>query len=156
MYAVRVASTRCTPEPSGHSDRIVSMRLPLKNNQYATLFSVYAPTLQAEPAEKEKFYSELRSLPQGTPTDDKLFVLGDFNARVGQDAVTWKGILGRHNVGNCNDHGRLLLEFCMEQQLVITNTIFQQKDSLKTTWMHSRSKHWHLIDYVLARAGFRP
>ena len=39
----------------------------------------------------------------------------------------------------------------MEQQLVITNTISQQKDSLKTTWMHPRSKHWHLIDYVLAR-----
>ena len=155
MYAVRVASTRCTSEPSGHSDRIVSKRLPLKNNQYATLFSVYTPTLQAELAEKDKFYSELRSLPQGTPTDVKLLVLGDFNARVGQDAVTWKGILGRHSVGNCNDHGRLLLEFCMEQQLVITNTIFQQKDSLKTTWMHSRSKHWHLIDYVLARAGFR-
>ena len=156
MYAVRVASTRCTPEPSGHSDRIVSMRLPLKNNHYATLFSVYAPTLQAEPAEKDKFYSELRILLQGTPTDDKLFVLGDFNARVGQDAVTWKGILGRHGVGNCNDNRRLLLEFCMEQQLVITNIIFQQKDSLETTWMHPRSKHWHLIDYVLARAGFRP
>ena len=151
MYAVRVASTRCTPESSGHSDRIVSMRLPLKNKQYATLFSVYAPTLQAEPVEKDKFYSELRILPQSTPADDKLLVLGDFSARVGQDAVTWKGILGRHGVGNCNDNGRLLLEFCTKQQLVITNTIFQQKDSLKTAWMHPRSKHWHLIDYVLAR-----
>ena len=151
MYEVRVASTRCTPEPSVHSDRIVSMRLPLKNKHYATLFSVYAPTLQAEPAEKDKFYSELRILPQGTPADDKLLVLGDFNARVGQDAVTWKGILGRHGVGNRNDNGRLLLEFCTEQQLIINNTIFQQKDSLKTTWMHLRSKHWHLIDYVLAR-----
>ena len=150
MYAVRVAITRCTPEPSAHSDRIVSMRLPLKNKHYATLFSVYAPTLQAEPAEKDKFYSELRSLPQGTPADDKLLVLGDFNARVGQDAVTWKGILGRHGVGNCNDNGRLLLEFCTEQQHIITNTIFQQKDSMKTAWMHPRSKHWHLIDYVLA------
>ena len=127
------------------------MRLPLKNKQYATLFSVYAPTLQAEPAEKDKFYAELRNLSQGTPADDKLLILGDFNARVGQDAVTWKGILSRHGVGNCNDNGRLLLEFCMEQQLVITNTIFQQKGSLKTTWMDPRSKHWHLIDYVLAR-----
>ena len=137
--------------PTGHSDRIMSMRLPLKNKQYATLFSVYAPTLQAEPAEKDKFYSELRSLLQSTPADDKVLILGDFNARVGQDAVAWKGVLGRHGVGNCNDNGRLLLEFCTEQQLVITNTIFQQKDSLKTTWMHPRSKHWHLIDYVLVR-----
>ena len=48
--------------PTGHSDRIMSMRLFLQNKQYATLFSVYAPTLQAEPAEKYKLYSELRSL----------------------------------------------------------------------------------------------
>ena len=137
--------------PTGHSDRIMSMRLPLKNKQHATLFSVYAPTLQADPAEKDMFYSELRRLLQSTPADDKLLILGDFNARVGQDTVTWKGVLGRHGVGNCNDNGRLPLEFCMEQQLVITNTIFQQKDSLKTTWMHPRSKHWHLIDYVLVR-----
>ena len=137
--------------PTGHSDRIMSMRLPLKSKQYATLFSVYAPTLQAEPAEKDKFYSELCSRLQSTPADDKVIILGDFNARVGQDAVAWKGVLGRHGVGNCNDNGRLLLELCTEHQLTITNTIFQQKDSLKTTWMHPRSKHWHLIDYVLVR-----
>ena len=50
--------------PTGHSDRIVSMCLPLKNKQYATLFSVYAPTLQADSAETDKLYSELRSLLQ--------------------------------------------------------------------------------------------
>ena len=137
--------------PTGHSDRIMSMRLPLRKKQYASLFSVYATALQAEPAEKDNVYSELRSLLQSIPADDKLLILDDFNARVGQDVVTWKRILGRHGVGNCNDNERLLLEFCTEQQLVITNTIFQQKHSLKTTWMYPWSKHWHLIDYVLAR-----
>ncbi|KAI8494416.1 hypothetical protein Bbelb_276420 [Branchiostoma belcheri] len=77
--------------------------------------------------------------------------VGDFNARVGRDSVAWKGALGKLGDGNCNDNGRLLLELCTELQLVITNTIFQQKDSLKTTWMHPRSKHWHLIDYILVR-----
>ncbi|XP_063615913.1 uncharacterized protein LOC134789136 [Penaeus indicus] len=112
--------------PTGHSDCIMSMRLPLKNEQYATLFN------------------------------DKVIILGDFNARVGQDVDAWKGVLGRHGVGNCTDNGRLLLEFCTEQQLVITNTIFQQKDRLKTTWMHPRSKHWHLIDYILVRQKVMP
>ena len=68
---------------------------------------------------------------------------------MGRDTEAWKGVLGKHGVGNCNDNGRLLLEFCAELELTITNTIFQQKNSLKTTWMHPRSKHWHLIDYVL-------
>ena len=135
--------------PTGHSDRIISMRLPLQNKKHATLISVYAPTLQADPEDKDKFYADLRSLVQSTPTDDKVFILGDFNARVGRDTEAWKGVLGKHGVGNCNDNGRLLLEFCAELEFTITNTIFQQKNSLKTTWMHHRSKHWHLIDYVL-------
>ena len=138
-------------QPTGHSDCIISMRLPLWNQQYATLFSVYSPTLKAEPAEKYRFYSDLRSLIQSTPADDKVVILGDFNARVGQDSEAWKGVLGKHGVGNCNENGRLLLEFCAEKQFTITNTIFQQKNSLKTTWMHPRSKNWHLIDYVLVR-----
>ncbi|XP_037803548.1 craniofacial development protein 2-like [Penaeus monodon] len=137
--------------PTGHSDRTMSMCLPLKNERYVTLFSVYALTLQAEPAEKDRFYLELGSHLQSIPADDKVIFLGNFNARVGQDVDAWKGVLGKHGVGNCNDNGRSLLELCTEQQLVITNTIFQQKDKLKTTWMHPRSKHWHLIDYVVVR-----
>ena len=138
-------------EPTGQGDRIMSMRLPLLNKQHATLFSVYAPTPLANPADKDRFYSDLRNLLQGVPPSDKVIILGDFNARVGRDAQVWKGILGNHGVGNCNDNGRLLLEFCAEQKLTITNTIFQQKNSHKTTWMHPRSKHWHLIDYVLVK-----
>ncbi|XP_017681949.1 PREDICTED: craniofacial development protein 2-like, partial [Lepidothrix coronata] len=137
--------------PTGHSDRIISLRLPLHDNQHVVLFSIYAPTLQADPAKKDKFYTDLRRLTQKVPADDKIIILGDFNARVGKNFEAWKGILGKHGVGNCNDNGQLLLEFCAEQQLTVTNIIFQQKDSLKTTWMHPRSKHWYLIDYVLVR-----
>ncbi|GFS16044.1 craniofacial development protein 2 [Elysia marginata] len=67
---------------TGHSDRIMSMRLPLDKNQHLTLFSVYAPTLQAEPVEKDSFYSELGRLLTNTHAGDKVLILGDFNARV--------------------------------------------------------------------------
>ena len=70
---------------------------------------------------------------------------------MGRDFELWKGVLGRHGIGNCNDNGRLLLEFCSEHQLVITNTLFQQKDWFKATWRHPRSKHWHLLNYVLTQ-----
>ncbi|XP_069796255.1 uncharacterized protein [Narcine bancroftii] len=91
---------------------------------------------QAEPAEKDKFYTDLRNLIQRTSTADKVVILDDFNARVGKDSETWPGILGKHGVRKCNDNGRLLLELCAEQRLVITNTLFQERDSLETTWMH--------------------
>ena len=96
---------------------------------------------------KEAFYCHLHNLLQQVDSKDKLLILGDFNARVGRDFELWNGVLGRHGIDNCNDNGRLLLEFCSEHQLVITNTLFQQKDRVKATWRHPRAKHWHLLDY---------
>ena len=137
--------------PACHSDRIMSMRLTLNNNQNATLFSVYSPTLMSDIGDRTKFYNDLQNLIRKVPHNDKIFILGDFNARVGRDADAWQGVIGKHGVGNRNESGLLLLEFCTELQLSITNTLFQQKNSLKTSWMHPRSKHWHLIDYILVR-----
>ena len=137
--------------PVGHSDRLMSLRLPLKGNQFLTIISVYAPTLLAEPMTKEAFYRDLRELVLRIDKDDKLLIMGDFNARVGRDFEVWNGVLGRHGVGNCNENGRLLLGFCAEIGLTVTNTLFQQKDRFKTTRRHPRSKHWHLLDYILVR-----
>ncbi|KAJ7427096.1 hypothetical protein WISP_09629 [Willisornis vidua] len=109
------------------------------------------PTLQADPAEKDKFYTDLRRLTQNVPADDKIIILGDFNARVGKNSEAWKGVLDKHGVGNCNDNGQILVEFCAEQQLTITNTIVQQKDSLKTTPDASSIQALAPLDYVLVQ-----
>ena len=97
---------------TGHSDRLMSLRLPIQDNNFATVLSVHAPILQAETGVKEAFYRDLHNLLQQVDSKDKLFILEDFNARVGRDFELWKGVLGRHGIGNCNDDGRLLLEFC--------------------------------------------
>ena len=119
--------------PVGHSDRTMSLKLPIQDNKFATVPSVCAPTLQAETGVKEAFYRDLHDLLQQVHSNDKLLILGDFNARVGRDFELWKGVLGTHEIGNCNDNGRLLLEFYFEHQLVITNNLFQQKDRFKAT-----------------------
>ena len=100
---------------------------------------------------KEKFYEDLDNLLKTVPSQDKLFVLGDFNARVGTDYQTWEGIIGRNGVGKCNSNGLLLLQTCSEHSLLITNTVFRLPHRNRTSWMHPRSKHWHLIDYVITR-----
>ena len=78
-------ATKLTNLPIGHSNRIISMRLPLSVQQHATFFSVYAPTLQADPAEREQFCTDLSSLLRNVPANDKIVILGDVYARVGRD-----------------------------------------------------------------------
>ncbi len=75
----------------------------------------------------------------------------DFNARVGTEHLVWSKVIGQHGVGKINHNGLRLLSLCAEHQLVITNTIFQMKNRFKTTWQHPRSKHWHLLDFVIVR-----
>ena len=108
--------------------------------------------MQADEETKERFYSDLNHILARTPREDKLFLLGDFNARVGRDPAPWGGAIGKHGVGKINDNGILLLTICAEYNLTITNTIFRQQDKYKTSWKHPRSGHWHSIDYVITRA----
>lgn len=65
--------------------------------------------------------------------------------------MTWSGVLGGYGVGQANANGMRLLTLCAEHDLTITNTLFQQKNKYKTSWMNPRSKHWHLIDYIILR-----
>ena len=60
-------------------------------------------------------------------------------------------MIGSESVGKCNSNGLLLLRKCAEHDLLITNTVFKIPNRNKTSWMHPRSKHWHLIDYVIVR-----
>ena len=76
---------------------------------------------------------------------------GDFNARVGTDHQTWEGVIGTEGIGKCNSNGLLLLKMCAEHELLMTNTVFCLPTRNKTSMMHPRSKHWHLIDYVIVR-----
>ena len=141
--------------PTAINDRLMSLKLPLAGKKQATIVSVYAPTMTNPDDIKDKFYEDLDSIITSTPNSDKLIILGDFNARVGRDHHSWKGVLGVHGIGNCNSNGLLLLRTCTEHELLLTNTIFQLPTRKKTTWMHPRSGHWHLIDYIIVRSKDR-
>ena len=129
----------------------MTLRLPLSGNKHATIVSAYAPTMTNPDEVKDKFYDDLDNVISATPRTDKLILLGDFNARVGTDHQTWEGVIGPEGVGKCNSNGLLLLRKCAEHDLLITNTVFRLPNRNKTSWMHPRSKHWHLIDYVIVR-----
>ena len=111
--------------PKGINDHLMSVRLPLHKKRFATIISVYAPTMTNSENVIEKFYEDLKSVIEATPKADKLIILGDFNARVAADWRTWEGVVGRHGSGKCNNNGLLLLQTCAVFNLLITNTVFQ-------------------------------
>uniref|UniRef100_H3A3J9 Endonuclease/exonuclease/phosphatase domain-containing protein n=1 Tax=Latimeria chalumnae TaxID=7897 RepID=H3A3J9_LATCH len=146
------ANNRMTEFPAGINKRLMTLRLQLANNSSATVISAYAPPLAAEEEQKEQFYAYLDEILTIIPKEDKIILLGDFNARVGWDSNLWRGTIGKEGVGKANPNGILLLSKCVEHDLVITNTIFRQHDRYKTTWQHPHSKQWHLLNYVIVRA----
>ena len=109
--------------PTGHSHRIIPMRLPFQSKQQLTLSSVYASTLLAASADKYRLYSRLRSVLNQIPNDYNIRILSDFNARIRKSFEAWKVVLGQHRVGHCKNNEHLLIEFCTEYQLSITTSL---------------------------------
>ena len=89
-----------------------------------TIIKVYAPTTNAEEAEVEWFYEDLQDILELTPPKDLLFIIGDWNAKVGSQEIP--GVTGKFGCGVQDDPGKRLTQFCQENALVIANTLFQQ------------------------------
>ena len=106
----------------------------------------YAPTSNAEEAEVERVCEDLQYLLKLTPKKDVLFIIGDWNAKVGSQETP--GITGKFGLGMRNEAGQRLAEFCQEKTLVIANTLFQQQG----TTLHMDIARWSYriqIDYIL-------
>ena len=88
------------------------------------VIQVCALTSNAEEAEVERFYEDLKDLLELTPKKDVLFIIGDWNAKVGSQEIS--GIIGKFGLGVQNEAGQRLTEFSQENALVMANTLFQQ------------------------------
>ena len=110
---------------------MISVRLQSKPFNI-TVIQVYAPTSNAEEAEVEWSYEDLQDLLELTPKKDVLFIIGDWNAKVGSQEIP--GVAGKFGFGVRNEAGQRLIEFYQENALVIANTIFQQHKRRLYTW----------------------
>ena len=118
-----------------------------------TVIQVYAPTTNAEEAEVEWFYDDLQDFLELTPKRDVLFIIGDWNAKVGSQGIP--GITGKFGLGVQNEAGQRLTEFCQENTLVIANTLFQQNKRQCYTWTSPDGQHRNQIDYILCIQRWR-
>ena len=97
-----------------------------------TVIQVCAPTSNAEETEVEWFYEDLQDLLELTPKKDVLFIIGDWNAKVGSQQTP--GVTDKFGLGIWNEAVKRLIEFCQENTLVIANSLFQQDKRRLYTW----------------------
>ena len=108
---------------------------------------VYAPTSNTEEAEIEQFYEDLQDLLGLTPQKDVLFIIGDWNAKLGRQEIP--GVTGKFGLGVWHEAGQRLIEFCQENALAIANTLLQQhkRQLYKRTSLDVQYRNQ--IDYIL-------
>ena len=117
---------------------MISVRLQGKPFN-VTVIQVYAPTSNAEEAEAQRFYDDLQDLLELTPQKDILFIIGDWNAKVGSQETP--GATDKFGLGMWSEAGQRLIEFCQENALVIANTLFQQHKRRLYTWTSPDGQH---------------
>ena len=118
-----------------------------------TVIQVYAPTSNTEEAEREWFYEDLQDILELTQKKDVLFIIGDWNGKVGSQEIP--GVTGKFVLGVQNEAGQILTEFCQENTLVIANTLFQQHKRRRYTWTSTDGQHQNQMDFILCSQRWR-
>ena len=117
-----------------------------------TVIQVYLLTSDAEEAEVEQFYEDLQDLIELTPKYDVLFIIGDWNTKVGSQEIP--GVTCKFRLGVQNEAGQKLIEFCQENTLVRTNTLFQQHREDSTHGHHQMvNTEVRMIIFFAAKDG---
>ena len=107
-----------------------------------SVIQVYAPTTNAEEAEVEQFMKTYKTFQNNTP-QNVLFIIGDWNAKVGSQKIP--GVTGKFGLGVENEAGKKLTESCQENTMVIANTLFQQ---------HKRRLHMYIIRWSMLKSDW--
>ena len=135
------------------SDRIVTVKLNTKSAPL-NIIQVYAPTSESEEEEIEKFYTDLQNVKNKFPKREMCIIMGDFNAKIGEGEDRECGI-GPYGLGERNERGDLLASFCQANNLTVTNTLFQHRNSRRYTWISPGDRDKNQIDFILIDTAWK-
>ena len=131
-----------------HGERIIMASFHTKNKGInMNIVQIYAPTNDASDEDKDAFYNRLQGVMDKLPRRDINIIMGDANAKVGEDNRGHEGIMGQHGLGQMNENGERFAGFCAFNSLVIGGTIFPHRRIHKTTWMSPDGVTENQIDH---------
>ena len=116
------------------------------------IIQAYAPTADHSEEDIEEFYEDLEKACKHVASTDVMVVMGDMNAKIGKGSVD--RYVGEFGLGERNDSGDRLLEFCIEKDLFVANTHFQQPARRLYTWKSPGDVYRNQIDYIMVRRRF--
>ncbi|XP_030754777.1 craniofacial development protein 2-like [Sitophilus oryzae] len=135
------------------SSRMLVVRMKTED-QKLNIVSVYSPEDNKPKQERKSFYNQLQNTIQSLPSDQqKILILGDFNARIGNQIIP--GIKQRFNENVLNDNGELMIDLCTFNKLRINNTFYDHKEQHKFTFSNTRG-HRSTIDYIVTNRYIHP
>lgn len=155
-FIVPRSMNKCVVGYNPVSDRIITLKLntiPCKLN----IVQVYAPTAQSTEEEIEGFYDTLTAALKRLSKREVTIILGDFNAKVGDTESDdhLRRVAGKYGIGERNDRGERLLQFCCEENFTISNTCFKHHIRRLYTWISPGDRCRNQIDYILIRTRWR-
>ena len=105
--------------------------------------------------EKDEFYNQVQDTVSSCNRNDMIVVVGDWNAKVGNNNTNRKELIGKFGIGIMNDNEERLCDFCSANGFIISGTIFPYKDIHKLTWRSPDGRTVNQIDHVLVNGNMR-
>lgn len=147
-FAVKGKARFCINRWVPINERICMLRIKAKF-YYISIICAHAPTLDSDESEKDNFYDQLERTYDTIPAYDMKIVLGDYNAKVGQEQQFF-GTIGKHSLHtDTNDNGMRLITFAASRNMVISSTNFPHPNIHKHTWKSPDGVTKNQIDHVL-------
>ncbi|CAG4945247.1 unnamed protein product [Colias eurytheme] len=136
------------------SERIITARFNSRARKI-TVVQCYAPTNVASEEDKDDFYSALQQTMSNIRKQDIVIVMGDLNAKVGNNNLNCEKHMGQQGLGTRNDNGERFVEFCQNHNLVIGGTLFPHKDIHKYSWLSPDGVTRNQIDHLAISRTWR-